>query len=105
MNQFFPVTDNFLLCFYIKLADIMVGVIDRVKAFSMERNQIVDAIYLIQREVWVYAVRPRRTGNKPAATDTTLEFVTIERIGPVHVKLKIIVFIPFPMAYHPCGFL
>ena len=63
----------------------------------MERNQIINAIYLVQREVGVNTMGIRDTGNKPPTADPALEFVAVKCIGPVHNKLKIIEFVPFSM--------
>ena len=89
---------TFLLRFSIKLADILAEVVHSVEALLVERDQIINTIYLVQREVGVYAVCPWRTGNEPTATDFALEFVTVEGIGPIHDELKIVEFPPFSVA-------
>lgn len=87
------------------MADVLAGVVHCHEAFLMERNQIVDAIHLIQREIRVNAVRPRCAGNEPAAADTALEFVTIESVSPVHDELKIVEFPPVSITDCPCRFI
>lgn len=64
----------------------------------MQGYQIVDTIYLIQWEIWVDPVCPWHTGNKPAAANPSLEFVTVERVGPIHNKLKVVKFSPLPIS-------
>ena len=63
----------------------------------MKGYQIVDTIYLVQREVWIDPVRPWHTGDKPAATNPALELVTVERVSPIHNKLEVIKFSPLPI--------
>ena len=82
----------------------MAGIIYRYEAFLMERNQVVDTVHLVQWKMWVNAMRPWRTVNEPAATDTALELITIEGIGPIHNKLEIVEFPPFAMADGPRRF-
>ena len=71
----------------------------------MERNQIVDTVHLIQREVGIDAVCPWRTVYEPSATDTAFELVPVECIRSVYEELKIIEFSPFSMADDFCRFI
>ena len=79
------------------MADILAEVVHRHKAFLVERNQIIDTIHLVQWEVGVNTMGIWGAGNEPAAADPALELVAVERIGPVHDKLEIVEFVPFPM--------
>ena len=71
----------------------------------MERYQVVDTIDLVEREMGIDTVCPGSVGNQPTSADPTLEFVTVERVGPVHDKLKIIELSPLPMAGGSVSFL
>ena len=53
INQVIPKTFDFLLRFGIELADILIRIIHSIKAFSVHRNQIVDTVYFVQREIGV----------------------------------------------------
>ena len=53
INQLIPKTFDFLLRFGIELADILIRIIHSIKAFSVNRNQIVDTVYFVQREIGV----------------------------------------------------
>ena len=76
------------MSFYIKLVNIIVGVIYRHKAFLMERNQIVDPVYLVQWEIRVNAMGIWSTRNEPPSADTAFKLVAVEGISPVHDKFK-----------------
>ena len=79
------------------MVNIIVGVIYRHKAFLMERNQIVDPVYLVQWEIRVNAMGIWSTRNEPPSADTAFKLVAVEGISPVHDKLKIIELVPFPV--------
>ena len=59
---------------------------------------MIDSIHLVQWEIGVDSVRPWCAGNEPAATNPALEFVTVERVGPIHNKLKVVKFSPLPIS-------
>ena len=67
MNQFSPVTDNLLLRLGAKFADVHIGIIDRFRAFSMERNQIVDSVHLVDWKERVDTMSIRPVANEPTA--------------------------------------
>lgn len=77
MFQFFPITDDFLLRLGIKSADVHIRIVHYIEAFLVERNQIVDAVYLVQWKIWMNAMRPRSGRNEPSAADPAFEFVTV----------------------------
>ena len=59
---------------YIKLTYIIVRIINCIKAFLVERNQIIDTVHLVQWKIGINAVCPWRTVNQPAAADPAFEF-------------------------------
>ena len=79
------------------MADILVRVVYRYKAFLVERYQIVYSVHLVQREVGVDTVRPWRTIYEPSAADTAFKLVPVKRIRPIHEELEIIEFSPLTM--------
>ena len=56
----------------------------------MKRNQIIDTVYLIQREVWVDSVGIRGMRNEPSTTCPALEFITVKSVCAIHDKLKVV---------------
>ena len=70
----------------------------------MERDQIIDAVHLVQWKIWVNAVRPWCGRNQPSATNAAFEFITIEGIGPIHDELKVVEFSPLSITGGPCRF-
>ena len=64
----------------------------------MERYQIIDTIDLIERKMGIYTVCPGGIGNQPTTTNPALEFITVQRISPIHDKFKVVEFSPLPMA-------
>ena len=77
MFQFFPITDDFLPCLGVKVADIHMGIVHGIEAFLVERYQVVDTVYLIKWKVRVNTMRPRRARDKPDAADPSFEFVAV----------------------------
>ena len=61
-----------------------------MKAVPMKRNQIIDTVYLIQREVWVDSVGIRGMRNEPSTTYPALEFITVKSVCAIHDKLKVV---------------
>ena len=76
--------------FYIKARNVHFRIIDRLKAVPMKRNQIIDTVYLIQREVWVDSVGIRGMRNEPSTTYPALEFITVKSVCAIHDKLKVV---------------
>ena len=95
INQFIPKTFDFLLRFGIELADILIRIIHSIKAFSVHRNQIVDTVYFVQREIGVNSMSTWRNWYQPSAAYSTFQPVSVERIGSVHNEFEVVESSPF----------
>ena len=65
-------------------------VIYKTIAGSIQRHQIIDAVYIFQGKKRIYPLRTRHSVYQPRSADPAFQSVTIQGVRPIHVVLKII---------------